>query len=365
MPIVPEPRAYEPFVSPLFLPLRQWRFRCRFPRPLELPVRDGATPGTLLTGCFRGLLLAQWCDTSSLRGVMDVERLRPALEGDAKDFSPCAQQDFGCERPHTCVCGALHRVPCSWQPGRVLPPVVRLSAPTLWEPSPQLEWELVLTALGRRAQTHAPALLELVETMSRVGLRIGGRHTTFELVALDSVEHGCIGNQLAPEAAASAELQLPQEDRRLLLAFSTPLLLKPRTEIDPRTGAVHRLFEREGELDLSRLLGNLAFDLCALDLEDRGETAPPVSMRRALCEAARVFTEEAACEIRVLTMQMNHMDLGIRESRSGNGSFGMQGLMGYLVMKCPPAMVPWVRVMSHWRAGQLGSKGFGEVQIWG
>ncbi|MBU1409956.1 hypothetical protein KKC22_00435 [Myxococcota bacterium] len=210
-----------------------------------------------------------------------------------------------------------------------------------------------------------------MRTMGRVGLQICGQVIPFEVNSLDPVEAGCIGSRLEPvqtDDSCNLEpgtLALPDEPRRLLLAFSTPLLLKPRTEIDPRTGAVHRLFEREGELDLTRLLGNLAFDLCALDLEDRGATAPPTAVRRAMCEAARAFTDEAARDITVLSTHLSVVDLGIRESRSGNGSFGMQGLVGYLVMKCPPAMVPWVRVMSHWRAGQLGSKGFGEVQIWG
>ncbi len=371
MPWIEEPARYEPFVSPLFLPWQEMTFRCEFERDVRVPVQEGATPGTLLTGLFRGLLLARACEQSPHRGA-PAEALREVIgDRDGMDC-PCCEGDFACRHPGTCAAGALHRLRCAWQPGRVLPPVVRLSAPLLWEDAPVRSWELVVSVLGRGPLRHRELVIALAQELGEVGLRVQGRVERFSVeVSSVSPPVGCVGESRGVDdgvkrAPASDRLWLPETPQRLLLAFATPLLLPPRTRLDGATGGVRRLFDRRSELDLSQLLGNLAFDLCALDLEDRTpESGARVGDRRALCEAARVFVEEAARELDVLGVQLGGVDLGLRASRSGPGAFSLQGVTGFVVVRCPGPLVPWVRAMSHWRAGQLGSKGFGEVQVWG
>jgi len=371
MPWIEAPAVYEPFVSPLFLPWRELTFRCEFDREVHVPVQEGGTPGTLLTGLWRGLLLARACEESPHRGA-PAAALREVIGArDGLDF-PCCEGDFGCLHPGTCVAGALHRLRCAWQPGRVLPPVVRLSAPLLWEDAPVRSWELVVSVLGRGPLRHLERVVELVRELGQVGLRVRGQVEGFSVEGpLAGPEATWIGAGRGGDddravAAAGNRLWIPETSQRLLLAFATPLLLPPRTRSDDATGEVRRLFERRTGLDLSQLLGNLAFDLCALDLEDRPpETGARVANRRALCEAARVFVAEAAGELTVLSAQLGGVDLGRRASRSGAGTFSLQGVTGFVVVRCPGPLVPWVRAMSHWRAGQLGSKGFGEVQVWG
>jgi len=231
------------------------------------------------------------------------------------------------------------------------------------------DWELVVTLLGRKAYLHHEAVVSLIAAFGHTGIRISREMVPFSTQLTEPQESGLVGGELflGQEKARhmANELPIPDEPKRLLTAFYTPLLLKPTQENDQKTGGSRRLLAREKELDLPKLLGNMAFDLCALDCEDRGVLAPPITIRRAMCEAARAFVQEAAEEITVLTNHMSPVDMGLRESRTGNGTFSLGGLTGYVVMKCPPPVVPWIRAMSHWRAGQLGSKGFGEVQVWG
>jgi hypothetical protein len=180
MKVLRETDAYNPFVSPLFMPVIRQVYACRFSSHIQLPVLKGSTPGTLVNGCFRGLILAHACRESRLFESTDVPALRSMLL--RQDFAAsCMSGEFHCIHPDVCACEDLHRRRCSWQPGRVLPPVVRLSAPRLWDPEPVREWEMEITLLGRKAGRHSDLMQKLVHLMGEVGLRIEGKILTFSV----------------------------------------------------------------------------------------------------------------------------------------------------------------------------------------
>ncbi len=368
MEIWKEPDAYNPFFSPLFLPVAKQIYSCRFHEFLQLPSHEGATPGTLVNGCFRGIILAHACRESRLFGSEDVHALQEMLV--REDFpAVCMGTEFHCAQPGTCACEDLHRRRCSWQPGRVLPPVVRISAPRLWEPDPVREWEMEITLLGRRAIRHAELITRLAHLMGRVGLRVEGKQQTFEVKGPMETYSGCIGGELHPVSspAASPEsphpagpdsIVIPDSTKRLLLELATPLLLKPA-----RRGRKPEYMEPDGELHPARLLGNMTFDLCALDMEDR-EDAPAIQSRRVLCEAARAMVQTMGLNIRVLAVQLHPARHGARMSRSNQCEIRLDGHFGHMILRCPPDTLPWIRALGHWRAGQLASKGFGDIRLW-
>ena len=141
----------------------------------------------------------------------------------------------------------------------------------------------------------------------------------------------------------------------MLLEFSTPLLLKPQKR---------NKLSKQNTKDLhpSYLLGNLAFDLCALDMEDR-ENAPDIASRRALCEAARAMIQTQSMNIQTVTMQLSPSSYGTRLSRTNQREIILDGFFGHMVLKCPPELLPWLRALGHWRAGQLVSKGLGDIHL--
>ena len=52
---------YDPILSPLQLPVQQWRVPGHFEHPVVFPEREGATPGTLLWGAFGEALWHTTC----------------------------------------------------------------------------------------------------------------------------------------------------------------------------------------------------------------------------------------------------------------------------------------------------------------
>lgn len=364
MKILQEPDAYNPFISPLFMPVSRQVYACSFSSPLQLPAHSGATPGTLINSVFRGLILAHACRESRLFESTDANALRSMLI--RQDFAvSCISSEFQCARPDVCACEDLHRRRCSWQPGRVLLPVVRISAPRLWDPQPVRIWELEVTLLGRKANQHQDLIEKLVHLMGEVGLLMDGKNIPFSIDGPIERLSGYIGgewnrdfqtNTQSEQLPQPCVITTPEHAVSMLLEFSTPLLLKSQKR--------NKISKHDTkDLHPSYLLGNLAFDLCALDMEDR-DNAPEIALRRALCESARTMIQTQAMNIQTLTTQLSTSSYGARLSRTNQQEIILDGFFGHMVLKCPPELLPWLRALGHWRVGQLTSKGFGDIHLW-
>jgi len=349
-----KPEAYDPFSSPLELPATAVDIRCITDQPFLLPFRPGHTPSTLLQGLWQLVLLATECRHAPLRDCHDEERLEEQLrrlgEPNGPGLSPCAGKPFVCREPETCPCAQLLGMRLSWQPGRTLPPVVKLAAPELWRPEKRREFTMRVTLLGRRTHELGEAVWRSLYRMGRAGLKAGRDKRTFQLGSPETVYQGAL-HGIVPLNGSG----------RVLLEILTPLLL---AETAPVEGKLRRLFQAGGEVDVARLLGNLAYDLASLDLEDRADSLP-VERRREAADQARRAVTAAAGTVRVERSRLEPADYGARESKTQSGRYPLRGFRGHLALAgVPAALYPYLGAMSLWRAGQSASKGFGEMRLW-
>jgi hypothetical protein len=112
-----------------------------------------------------------------------------------------------------------------------------------------------------------------------------------------------------------------------------------------------------------KLLGNLAFDLFALDMEDR-DNAPEIATRRALCEAARAMVQNLAMAVDVLVMQMNPIFIWrplVAHQSKGNSTDWIFRPNGAALSPRRSAVAARFRPLARW---PTRLKGFGDIRLW-
>ena len=109
---------YDPILSPLELPVQQWRVPGHFEHPVVFPEREGATPGTLLWGAFGEALWQTSCANPKLwpkpggvRAFTNPPGMRVRRRG--KNFqgkNPPFRERFAYNAPRTRIPGGFQRM---------------------------------------------------------------------------------------------------------------------------------------------------------------------------------------------------------------------------------------------------------------
>jgi len=346
---------YNSFSSPLDVPVHVAEIACEAERKVVLPARYGHTPITLLHGLFQRVLLATQCRHSQFYGHDDLAAVDKCIKLSEKQngpkICPCMNESLQCREPDVCPGGNLIRVPLSWQPGRTLPPLVKISAPELWQGRELALFTLRVTIIGRRALRFAPEIWQTLHLMGRIGMAVGGAgRIRFRPGRPQEVFHGTLRQQNKNNHGSECIWQ-----------FVSPILLAENVKQDD--GSLVRVFQDGGALNPARILGNLAYDLCSLDLDDR-EDSVAVEERQQLIEKCRIDIRERAQSLRIVNTQLTAVDWGWRRSKTSNGAMDMHGFIGHARLQgVSEELIPWLMAMSYWRIGQLSSKGFGDVAI--
>ena len=332
---------YDPLIHPLELPVQRLTLHCLPAAPLQLRPRPGSTPGTLFYGAF-GVALWDCVCARRRRGL-----------------AACNQGPEGvqphCLEPQSCTLPWLFK-PYSAVQHRTMTRPVLLRAPELETGQPVTAFTLQLTLWGRQAIAARQAVLDTIASLGATGLDVAGMRLPFTLAEA----HAGPVQTLAERAAALAG----QPWQRLLLQFVTPFLHRESVQLDAERRI--RLFMAGGLLPLDAILGNVAYELAAWDMEDResGETLDREN-RHHLARQSREAARQAAQELYLSRCELHPVDVGERFSRSSGGAYPLQGFQGEVELAGPVAVaLPWLLALILGGGGQKRAMGFGVVCGW-
>ena len=327
---------YDPLVHPLELPVQQLTVQCRAGQPLYFAPHNGSTPGTTLYGAFGNAVWASACK----RG---------------KDYQTlCNYNPPECSQPEKCIIPWLFK-PYSTVQRRTLARPVLIQAPALEQMQPVESFNLQVTLWGRHAiQAHDTVITTLAE-MGRVGLQDSSdRRIGYAIEHIDTEDFFTLGQRL--EALQNTYWQ------QALLRFRTPFL--HREPVVQDDGKREKLFFAAGELPLAKILGNIAYELVAWDLEDRGPHGDTDSSRHDLARQARYAAQESVAEIAV-NADLQPVRIGQRRSKSNGHAFFIEGFVGDVELSGDiNAALPWLLTLSLMGGGQKRAMGFGSVGFW-
>jgi hypothetical protein len=304
---------YAPDISSLELPFVTSVYACVADKPFTLSRVLGKTPGTLLYGAFSDALFAQ-----------DKSAAARLLKG-----SP----DF--------------------EPGWTFSPRAIVNAPTLWQHAPVSKFHLQVRLFGRTAVKEAGIVERAVLRMGTTGLDIKKSNSIhFTVVDKKVVRQG------TPMTVASTMTGI----KSMPFSFVTPVIIRDTVSDDQ--GERRRMFQAGGEVALDSLLGNLAYDMCYLDLHERGATDLTMEQAKVLANASRDAVKNAASYIAVDNVDQYAEDYGVRASKTQHGKYEMRGFTARLHLSGKlDAALPWIVALTAWRGGQLASKGFGWAEM--
>ena len=235
---------------------------------------------------------------------------------------------------------------------------VRLSALELWNGEPCAAFTLRITILGRRALDYwgvnTGLIWKTLVTMGQVGLKVDGGRVRFSMAPPRTVHHGflrVLGEIFGPPTS------------QMMLEFVTPLQIVEN--VPDGDGRLQKMILAGGDPNLPRLLGELAFHLCDLDLEEREDSIEDFNIRKLKAETAREMVAEAASGLRLARLMTEPIDYGKADSVGGKGVTPIKGFIGYAVLEGDLENVfPYLLALSLWHGGQQGAKGLGEMRLW-
>ena len=117
---------------------------------------------------------------------------------------------------------------------------------------------------------------------------------------------------------------------------------------------------------LANLLGNVAYELAAWDMEDRSpDAALDRQTRHDLARRALYAAQAAAGRLRLVRSKLHPVDLGMRTAKTDGRTFPLQGFQGLAELEGPVAEVlPWLLALSLGGGGQKRAMGCGNVRLW-
>ncbi len=168
---------------------------------------------------------------------------------------------------------------------------------------------------------------------------------------------------MAALSAQKATLAAGAGDRALL-KFDTPFLLRETVTLED--GRQQRLFLAGGELPLGKILGNVAYELTAWDIEDRdvGDGCDR-ARRHDLARQARRAAEAACADLAVTRCELAPVAVGERQAKTDGRFYFLGGFVGEVELAGElDAALPWLAALSLGRGGQKRGMGFGAVRLW-
>ncbi len=299
---------YNPLIQPFELPVQKLVVHCISEAPLYFPPSEGATPGTTLCGTF-GQVLCNYPDGSS------------AVPWLYKPYSKVHRRNFA--RP------------------------VLLRAKELEYGAAVDVFTLEVTLWGRHAIAAQDVVVDALKKMGQLGFNVKGNKIGFGVTQVVVEDSLTLAQRVDALPAAKG----------VLLEFQTPFLHKASGESD---------FYISKKLPLIDILGNVAYNLAAWDMEDRdlGEDFD-ARMRHNLARDVRDVAWEAAEELFVIRSHLSAVDVGSRFSGNNKRKFHLQGFVGLVELGGNfKSALPWLLSLALAGGGQKRAMGFGSVQMW-
>ena len=243
--------SYDPLYHPFELPIQQLRLHCRLAEPLHLEPRPGSTPGTSLAGVFGHAL---W-DTQCRR----LQRGDHPCHREPSTLDPSGRSAACCHEPEHCAVRWLH----GGKQLNNLPRPILLHAPELEENRPVDAFTLHLTLWGRQALALTGPILQSLDAAGERGIIGPGEYPIpFAVETLEEDPVLSLAERLAPLQQVAW--------RGALLRFVTLFRHKETVTVIERGRSISRkLYFARGELPLAKMLGNVAYQLAAWDMQDR------------------------------------------------------------------------------------------------
>jgi hypothetical protein len=325
---------YNPFIHPLELPVQKLLVYCMTDRPLFLPPRQGSTPGTTLAGAFGNALWPTLCPNhNSPTGACNI----------IKPNNPV------CQNPDECVVSWLYK-PYSTVHHRNFARPILLRASELEGDKPVEAFTLEVTLWGRHAIANQEAVIDTLKTMGKRGINSEGKPVHFGMTKIET----------GPSLTLIERVKRMPPIQSVLLEFQTPFLHQEKTEEGKR------YFHTQPQLPLISILGNVAYNLAAWDMEDRelGEQFDK-TQRHGLARDARDMAFDAAEKLFILRTHLSPVEIGERYSRGTKKNMLLQGFIGLAELAGDfEVAMPWLLTLALAGGGQKRAMGFGSVRMW-
>ncbi len=320
---------YDPLTHPFELPIQKLFAHCVTDRPLFFPPRMGSTPGTTLAGAFGSALWPAVCASSTACNLL-------SKAGEPR-----------CHDPSNCVVPWLYK-PYSEVHRRNFARPVLLRAAELEGAEPVEAFTLEVTLWGRHAIAAQGAVKDTLKKMGELGLNGEKGQVYFNITKIEAAPSLTLAQQIARLPSAQSAL----------LEFQTPFLHQEKTDQG------RRRFHTSQKLPLVSLLGNVAYNLVAWDMEDRNSSLDG-KMRHNLARDARDAAWEAAEDILVVRTHLSPVNIGDRYSRGNQQTMSLQGFVGLAELGGDlKSALPWLLTLALVGGGQKRAMGFGSVRMW-
>jgi hypothetical protein len=325
---------YDPLTHPLELPVKKLLAYCVTDRPLFLPPHQGSTPGTTLGGVFGTALWDVGCIYKNTSAGA-CNKLQP--------------KEPRCQNSTECAVSWLYK-PYSTVHRRNFARPVLLRAVELEGDKPIDVFTLEVTLWGRHAIAAQDVVINTLKKMGRLGLISEGTQVRFGITKIET----------KPCLTLAQQLENLPSMQTILLEFQTPFLHQEKNEEGKQQ------FYTRSNLPIVGILGNVAYNLAAWDMEDRdlGEQLDG-KMRHNLARDARDVAWKAAEGLFVLRSHLSPVEMGERYSRGTKKMMSLQGFVGLAELggTLEPAL-PWLLTLAQVGGGQKRAMGFGSVKMW-
>jgi len=320
---------YNPLSHPFELPVQKFLAHCITDKPIFLPPHEGSTPGTTLAGAFGSALWSTICHNNP----------------------PCSRQtNPRCQKPNDCILPWLYK-PYSEVHHRNFARPVLLRAAELESIEPVERFTLEVTLWGRHAIAAQQEVIATLKKMGELGLNSDKNQVYFGIAQIET----------APTLTLAQRIQtLPEKPDSILLEFQTPFLHQEKTPEGKR------YFHTQPNLPIVSILGNVAYNLVAWDIEDRnvGEELDQ-KQRHSLARDARDVAWQAGEGLTIVRTHLSPVSIGKRYSRTNRQSMSLEGFVGLVELSGDlKAAMPWLQALALIGGGQKRAMGFGAVQMW-
>jgi hypothetical protein len=323
---------YQPLSHPFELPVQKILAHCITDKPIFLPPHEGSTPGTTLAGAFGSALWSTICPNKP----------------------PCNRQQkkgsLHCQKPNNCILPWLYKPYSEVQHRNFARPVL-LRAAELESIESVEHFTLEVTLWGRKAIAAQQEVIATLKKMGELGLNSEKNQVYFAIAKIET----------NPALTLAQRIQtLPEKPDSILLEFQTPFLHQEKT---PKG---KRYFHTQPNLPIVSILGNVAYNLVAWDIEDRsiGEELDQ-KQRHSLARDARDIAWQAGEGLSIVRTHLSPVSIGTRFSRTNRQNMSLEGFVGLVELTGElEAAMPWLQALALIGGGQKRAMGFGVVQMW-
>ena len=320
---------YHPLSHPFELPVQKILAHCITDKPIFLPPHEGSTPGTTLAGAFGSALWSTICQNNP----------------------HCVRQtNPHCQKPNDCVLPWLYKPYSEIQHRNFARPVL-LRATELESMEPVESFTLEVTLWGRHAIAAQQEVIATLKKMGKLGLNSENRKVYFSIAQIET----------APALTLTEQIQnLPRKPHSILLEFQTPFLHQERNLKGKR------YFHTEANIPIVNILGNVAYNLVAWDIEDRGLGEKlDKHKRHKLARDARDVAWQAGEKLNIVRTHISPVSVGKRFSRGNKKTMLLEGFVGLVELSGKlETAIPWLQTLALIGGGQKRAMGFGTTQMW-